>query len=218
MLPGLVAPGSLHASQAVATGWTGYDSARDSLVVHSVVDATLIGPLALRAGITYVPDSAIRSVQPYVGARLQLLNQDEHGFDLGVAAFYRMDRFTQEEGLAQALISGAVHFGRTGLFGHVGFGEDLEGDDREGEVSIALMHRLTRAFQLGIESRARFKLGSSDEKRRAQPGETFEGYIAPTASYALGPVALFAEVGPAAVRTQSVHGGVLAMAGVGGAL
>jgi len=37
-------------------------------------------------------------------------------------------------------------------------------------------------------------------------------------TYALGPVAVFTEVGPTAVRTNRMQSGLLAMAGVGGAL
>jgi hypothetical protein len=165
-----------------------------------------------------VPESSVRSIQPHVGARVSLLEQDRHGFDLGVGLFYRMERFTQEEGLAQALLSGAVRFGRTGLFANAAYGQDLEGDDMEGELGLALLHRVSRGFQFGVESHARFKLRSTDEKRRDQPLQTFDAYLAPTASYALGPVALFAQVGPSFYRLHGTHTGVLALAGVGGAL
>jgi len=218
LLSSLVAPGSANASPVVATTWAGYDSGPGSPVVRSFVDATVYGPLALRAGISYVPESSVRSIQPHVGARVTLLEQSKHGFDLGVGLFYRMERFTQEEGLAQALLSAAVHFGRTGLFANVAYGQDLEGDDMEGEGALALLHRISRGFQLGVESHARFKLGSSDEKRRDQPVQTFDAFFAPTASYALGPVAVFAEVGPSLYRLHGMHAGVLALAGVGGAL
>jgi hypothetical protein len=111
-----------------------------------------------------------------------------------------------------------VHVGRTGLFANLVYGQDLEGDDHEGEVRLAALHSMTRALQLGVESRARFKLGSTDAKRRDQPVESFDAFLAPTLSYAVGPVALFTQVGPAAVHTTRMHAGLVAMVGVGGAL
>lgn len=218
MLPGLVAPGSSNASQVTAAAWSGYDSARDSLVVLSFADATIWGPIAVRAGISYVPESAVPSVQPHVGARVQILEQRRAGIDLGVGVFYRMERFTEEEGLAQALVSGAVHFGRTGVFANVIYGQDVEGDDREGELVLAVLHSLSQSLRLGVESRTRFKLGSEDDKRVTQPVETFNVYFAPTVNYALGPVALFAEIGPTYVRADHGTAGVLMMGGLGGSL
>lgn len=217
-LPSLIPPGSERASRVHAAVWAGYDSAHEGSVVRSFVDATVYGPLSIRAGISYLPETPERSAQPHVGARLSLLNEDTHGLALGVGAFYRMERFTQEEGLAQALLSVGKHFGRTGVFANVVYGQDVEGDDREGELLVGVLHALSARLQLGVEARARFNLGSSDEKRREQPLSSFDAHLAPTLSYALGPLALFAEVGPALARAHSARTGLLAMFGLGGAL
>jgi hypothetical protein len=118
----------------------------------------------------------------------------------------------------ESLVSGGLHLGNTGLFVSLIYGQDLEGDDREGEVSFALLQALTARLQLGFEARSRFKLGSTDPKRLDHPTESLDAYVAPTLSYALGPLALFAETGPAMVRTTGWRFGMLVMAGVGGAL
>ena len=216
MLPSLVAANTDLTTRATATSWAGYDAARSSFVLRTFADATLYGRLAIRAGVSYLPDSAHTSAtaQPSIGARLQLLREAKHGVDLGIGAFYRMDRFTHEEGLIQALLTASVHLGRTALFGNLAYGQDAEGDDQEGEAMFALLHSLSESLQLGFESRARFKLASSDQKPRAVPLSTVDASVAPTLSYALGPIALLAQAGVSTVRTTSWRAGALAMAGL----
>ena len=214
MLPSLVATDTTLTTRVTSTNWAGYDAARGSFVLRSFVDATVYGPLAIRAGISYLPDSLNASAQPNFGARLQLLRQAKHGLDLGVGAFYRMERFTQEEGLLQAMLTAAVHLGNTGLFANLVYGQDAEGDDQEGEALFALLHQLRESLQVGFESRARFKLASTDQKRRDKPVETAEVSIAPTLSYAIGPIALLAQAGGSAIHVQAWRVGVLAMAGL----
>ena len=217
-LPALVAPGSDRASRVNAAVWAGYDSANDAAIVRSFVDATVYGPLAIRAGVSYLPEAPERSAQPHVGARLSLLREDTHGLDLALGAFYRMERFTEEEGLAQGLVSVGKHMGRTGLFANLIYGQDVEGDDREGEVLVAVLHALTGRLQLGAEARARFNLGSTDDKRAKRPVSKLDAHLAPTLSFAFGPLALFAQVGAVVARTSTWRPGILAMAGIGGAL
>jgi hypothetical protein len=183
-------------------------------VLRAFVDATVYGPLALRAGVSYLPDSVNASAQPHIGARVQLLRQAKHGLDLGFGAFYRLERFSEEEGLIQAMLTGAFRHGHTGLFANLVYGQDAEGDDQEGEVLFALLQQVHDAVQVGFESRGRFKLASTDPKRRDVPIETAEISVAPTLSFAVGPVAFLAQAGGSAIHVQDWRVGVLAMAGL----
>jgi hypothetical protein len=214
MLPSLVAADTSQTTRVTGTSWAGYDAARSSFVLRTFVDANVYGPLALRAGVSYLPDSLNSSAQPHVGARVQLLRQAKHGLDLGLGAFYRMERFTQEEGLIQAMITAGYRHGRTGLFANLVYGQDAEGDDEEGEVLFALLQSVHESIQVGFEARGRFKLASSDEKRRQMPLETADLALAPTFSYALGPVAFLAQAGAAAIHVHAWRVGALAMAGL----
>lgn len=112
------------------------------------------------------------------------------------------------------MVTAAFRHGRTGLFANIVYGQDAEGDDQEGEVLVALLQSLNDSPQVGFESRARFKLASTDEKRREMPAETADLSLAPTASYALGPVAFLAQAGVSAIHVQSWKVGALAMAGL----
>jgi hypothetical protein len=214
MLPSLVATETRLTTRATATSWAGYEAARSSFVLRTFVDATVYGPLALRAGVSYLPDSLNASAQPHFGARLQLLRQAKHGLDLGVGAFYRMEHFTEEEGLIQAMLTAGFRHGRTGMFANVVYGQDAEGDDQEGEVLFALLQSVHESLQVGFEARARFKLASTDKKRVDTPIETADLSLAPTLSYAIGPIALLAQAGASAIHVQTWSVGVLAMAGL----
>jgi hypothetical protein len=214
MLPSVLPTDTELASRATATTWAGYDSARSSFVLRTFADATVYKRLALRVGMSYLPDSLNQSAQPSFGARVQILRQSKHGFDLGAGGFYRMERFTSEEGLIQALLTGALHVGKTALFANLAFGMDAEGDDTEGEVLLAVLRSLNHSLQLGIEGRARFSLASDDPKRREEPVESADASLAPTLSYALGPIALLAQAGASARHAEHWRVGPLAMGGL----
>ncbi|MFT3927738.1 MAG: hypothetical protein QM778_34745 [Myxococcales bacterium] len=214
MLPDLIAPGSDEAPRVTATGWSGYDSARESAVVRSFVDANVWARLSLRAGVSYLPDPTARSAQPMIGAKVQLLRQAKQGIDLSLGGFYRLDRFTSEEGLAQLVVSLGGRIGKLGLWGNLTYGQDLEGDDFEGESMFAVLYALRPDLQLGLEARARFLLESTDAKRKDTPAPTGDMSIAPTFSYALGPVALLAQAGASTLHTNSWHAGAIAMGGL----
>jgi hypothetical protein len=214
MLPDLVAPGSESASRVTSTAWSGFDSARKSAVLRSFVDANLYGRLSMRAGVAYMPEPTAKSAQPMLGLKLQLLGESKQGIDLSLGGFYRMDRFTSEEGLIQALLALGGHVGKVGLFGNVVYGQDAEGDDYEAEGLFALLYGVTPAFQVGLESRGRFKLGSTDEKRRAEPAPRVDAAVGPTLSYAIGPVAVLAQVGGSTLYTNAWRVGAVAMGGL----
>jgi len=214
MLPDLVAPGSDRASRVTSTAWSGVDSARKSVVLRSFVDAHVYERLSVRAGVAYMPDPTARSAQPMVGLKLQLLRESKQGIDMSVGGFYRMDRFTSEEGLMQAMLALGGHVGKVGLFGNLVYGQDAEGDDYEAEGLFALLYGVTPAFQVGFESRGRFKLASTDVKRRSEPAPRVDVAIGPTLSYALGPVALLAQAGGSTLYTNAWRVGALAMGGL----
>lgn len=215
LLPEVIATGEGR-SYALAHVIGGYDSAEDTAVLRAIGDVQIVGPLDIRFGVTYTPDAPNGDVQPHVGLRLRALWQKQHGIDLAFAAFYRMERFTDDEGLIQGLVSVGRRFDRVGLFGHVSYGQDPEGDDREGDVALAGMYGISQALQLGLESHFRFDLFSDDPKREARDDSEWDLIVGPTLNYSLGPVAFIAQVGLRALETEQVRTGVIALGGVGG--
>jgi hypothetical protein len=213
-LPILVAPGSVTASAATTVFWAGYDQARDSLTFRSHADLHVYGPLDARVGVTYLPNTMQNAMQPHAGLRVRLLTQENDGLDLGLGAFYRMERFTDDEGLMQGLLTAATHIGRLALLGNLSYGQDPEGDDREGDVGLAALYELSAALHVGVESRLRFDLGSQDPKRAARRDTSFDAIVAPTVGYSVGPVALLAQAGVSTMRAKSWRAGTIAMGGL----
>jgi hypothetical protein len=217
LLPDLMAPGSDEAPRVTLAGWGGYDGARDSAVVRSFVDANVWARLSLRAGVSYRPDATAPAAQPLIGAKVQLLRQSRSGVDMSLGGFYRMDRFTDEEGLLQAVVSLGGRVGKAGIWGNLVYGQDAEGDDFEGEGMFAFLYSIRPELQLGLESRIRFLLQSTDEKRATTPAPNVDASVGPTFSYALGPVAFLAQAGVSTLHTDSWHVGAVAMGGLAAA-
>jgi hypothetical protein len=114
----------------------------------------------------------------------------------------------------QGLVALGTRIDQVGLFANLTYGQDPEGDDREGEVMFAFLYELLPALQLGIETRARMDLGSDDPRRAARKASDLDGTLTPTLSYSLGPVALLAHVGAATVHTSGWHFGAVGTGGL----
>jgi hypothetical protein len=215
-LPTLIAPAGDRASPGVAFLYGGYDGSTESAVTKLIGDAKIVGPLDVRVGLTYTPNQPPpeAEAQPQFGARLRLLEQSAHGLDLATLLLYRMERFTDDEGLVQAVVAGGRHWGRTGLFANVAYGQDPEGDDREAEFAVGLLYRLQAALQLGLESHLRVDLFSDDPKREARQDSDLELTAGPIAQWSAGPIGLMAQVGGHARKVDRMRTGVIALAGV----
>jgi hypothetical protein len=214
MLETLVAPGSRQAGRVTAVVLSGYDGARRGMTVRTFLDANIYGPLDIRAGVSYLPNGVENAAKPHAGLRVRALNQDNHHVDLAFGLFYRLERFTEDEGMVQGLVAVSTRIDKAGLFANLTYGQDPEGDDREGELMFAFLYELLPALQLGLETRVRADLASDDPRRAARKASDFDGMLTPTLSYSLGPVALLAHVGASTVHTNSWHFGAVGTGGL----
>jgi hypothetical protein len=195
----------------------GLDSARDRAQFEAVADVTIFGPLAVRVGAQYGQQRD--SFRPSVGLRLQALSQERQGIDLGFGAFYKPEGFTEAEGEIEVMVMVARRFGRLGTFANVVYGQDPEGKERDGELRLGGLYALTSPLQVGLEARLRFDLGQENEQlRRKEGGAEFDVLVGPTASYALGPVALIGHAGLSIYGTEPARAGLVALLGLAGAL
>jgi len=202
----------------------GYEGAREQGLVDSRIEANVWGPIAIRASFAYETEG---EAIPSAGARVELLTQKKYELDLGVSAFYQPKDF-REEGNIVGKLSAGRSFGRLALFASSAFESDPEGDDRIGELGSALLFRLSPQLYSGFELRYRRDLASDDAKRFGHSEPIFDFRAAPTLSYALGPLVMVAETGIVVRQTLNAIGtadersdtraGVLALAGLGGAL
>jgi hypothetical protein len=211
-LPGTLPPSS-GTSRAVGAGWVGYDSAAHAPLVSATVAARLGARLVLAA--TAVNSSTSTTVRPGVSARVQLLDQRRMGVDAGVSVGYRRDLFSAEGGFFQGVVSVGRRFGETGVIGNLAYGQDGEGDDRDGEARLAALRRVVAGLQLGLDGRASHSLQSTDPNRQVH-GTASMTYTAGTiAAYTLGPWALMLETGITGRRTDHLHNGFVTLGGVG---
>lgn len=215
LLPTVVAP-RVDATRAAVAVTSGYDGARASATLVTAADVHLWGPMAVRVGFTYMPDGGQQSFQPHFGLRFQLLRQAHHGVDGGLGAFYRMERFTQDEGLVQVMGTLGRRFDRVGLFGNVAYGQDPEGDDRDGDLKLAALYTVSSYLQLGVDGRARIDLFSDDTRRAARGDTNFDFAVGPLACLTFGRFAVLGQVGMSGAKAVQWRSGLLATMGAAG--
>jgi hypothetical protein len=194
----------------------GYDSARRSAQFEALADVTIIGPLAARVGVLYAQRP--NSFRPSVGLRVQALSQERQAIDLGIGVFYRPEGFTEAEGEIELVLAFGRRFGRLATFANVIYGQDPEAEERDAELRLGALYSVTTQLQAGLDARLRVDLGSEEGKRRAEGGAKYDLVVGPTASYALGPVAVIAQVGFSVFGTSSAQLGAVALLGVAGVL
>ena len=204
--------------RAVAIALGGADSSSKTGIARLVGDVRLFGPLDLRLGLTYLSDVDVgqNQFEPVIGLRLRILQQKLHGIDLATALFYRRDRYTSDEGMIQLNVAVARRFDRLGLFANLAYGQDPEGDDRDGDAALAALYEVALPFQVGVEGHVRFDLASDDPDREERRQGPLDVQVGPVIHYALGPALLIAEAGVSAYRFERTRTGVYAIGGVGG--
>jgi hypothetical protein len=214
LLPMTIAP-RIDAQRAMVVVASGYDAVQRTATLGSAADLHVVGPLALRVGLTYLPSATEQTFQPHVGLRVQVLRQERHGVDAAAGLFYRRERYTPDEGLVQAMAAVSRRSDRAGVFLNVAYGQDPEGDDRDGEVRVAALYSAASSVQVGLDGRMRVDLFSNDT-RRAVRGETnLDFAVGPLACVTLGRWALIGQAGVSGVRAASLRLGPIVTLGAG---
>jgi len=217
-LPLTLAP-NVGSHRALAAGFGGYDSAPRQPRVESFAEARVYGPFALRFGVQW--RDANERVAPSITGRVQLLSQDKHGVDGGVAVSYKAEGFTEPRGEIEVALALARSFGSWRVGANLVYGQDAEGRERDGELRAAALCHLVSLYYLGIDGRARMDLGSEhglDEGEHERSKYDFD--VGTVLSSALGPVALGVHGGFSGHRRadEPTHLGFVAVAGLGIAL
>jgi hypothetical protein len=203
------------AAQVFAFGSGGYDVSRRGPLVDSAVEVAVWGPFALRAQTTYSNDTS--RMRPSIGGRVQLLRQEAHGVDGSLTVFFKTEGFTEAEGEIETFASVGRRFEQVTAIGNLVYGQDPEGNERDGEVRASAFHQMGK-LALGLDGRLRFAIGTQHGRAATvEPKLDFAG--GPVATLAAGPVALFAEAGPSAFALAGgpTHFGLAAIGGLGAA-
>ena len=202
LLPSTLSP-RVGANAALAFGFAGYDGARSAPLGGATAEVRVWGP-----------SSARREARPTIGGRVQLLRQERHGVDGSLSVFYRPEGFTEPEGEIETFVSLGRRFDRISVLGNLVYGQDPEGNERDGELRFASLYAAGR-WSFGVDSRLRFALGAQ-KSAMAQAEPKFDLMAGPIATAAVGPVAFFAQAGPSVLKvTGSTSAGVAALGGVG---
>jgi hypothetical protein len=201
---------AIEKQAALGSAVGGYDGAHGAGVFEAAAEVRVFGPVALRGGAVY--SSAADRLRPSLGARVQALRESRHGVDGAVGVAYRPEGFTEPEGELEAVFSVGSHLGATYLIGNLAYGQDPEGNERDGEVRLAALHPLGPLF-VGGDARARFDLGSAAAKNEPR----LDAVIGPVASYIAGPVSLLVQGGASALKLRGATSkiGALVLGGVG---
>jgi hypothetical protein len=208
-------PARVGGTQAFASGFSGYDSSRKGPLAEVAAEVHIWGPVALRGGAIYSNDTD--RMRPSVGVRAQFLRQDSHRVDGSLGVFFKTEGFTETEGEIETFASVGRAFDKFTVVGNLVYGQDPEGNERDGEFRAAIFRQVGRLV-LGIDSRARPAIGVQHGKAATMEPK-FDAVGGPLAMVAIGPMVVIGEVGPSAVKMPNVgtRAGVAAFGGVGSA-
>src|SRR5262245_10280633 len=213
LLASTLAP-RVGATAALAFGFGGYDGARSSPIGGVTAEVRVWGPFAIRGGAEY--SNIRKEARPSIGGRVQILRQERHGIDGSLSVFYRPEGFTEPEGEIESFVSLGRRFERVSVMGNLVYGQDPEGNERDGEIRLASLYGVGR-WSVGLDSRLRFALGAQRGAMAAAEPK-FDLLAGPVTAATVGPVALFAQAGPSVLKvTGRTSVGVAGLAGVGSA-
>jgi hypothetical protein len=184
---------------------------------ESAAQVRVWGPVSLRGGAVYT--SGDRVLRPSFGGRVQLLHEGRQGVDGAVGVFYRPEGLTEPEGEIESVLSVGAHVGQTYLLGNLLYGQDPEGNERDGEARVAALRPIRSRFLVGLDGRLRFDLGSDAAKLAAHNEVTLDAMFGPSATALVGPIAVSIQGGGSAVRLRaSTAYGMFAGIGIGTSL
>jgi len=123
--------------RAVATGFGGYDGAREAGILEFAAAVRLWGPISIHGGGVYV--SSADEVRPSLGGMVQLLTQPRAGIDMSLSVTYRPEGLTEPEGEIETALQVGRRAGAASLVGSATYGQDPEGNERDGELRAAAL-------------------------------------------------------------------------------
>jgi len=207
---------------ATAVALSGYDSASSSFRARGAAEGRLLDFLAARVEYEHGPANG-PSDRVSLGLRGSLLNQAQHGVDLGALVFYQPRDFREEGDVVVGLLL-ARRFDRLTLVLNPLVGSDPEGDDQSFELRCAALYKAGSWLVVGLDSRGRYNL-SSDQKRLGSWGIDWEAQAGASTAFGVGPLLLSTLVGPSFLQRtylglagpgeRQLRPGLLAMAGAG---
>jgi hypothetical protein len=203
-------PGILRATgdgQGFVNVTSAFDGSTSSVRVSALGEVSL--GWRVRAAVR-VLDAFSDRPRPGVGAGLRWLDGETKST---AYLFYKTEGFTEPEGEIEAVASFEHAFGAVHAVANVAYGQDPEGNERDGEIALSAQVEARTGFFVGGIARYRDALGSTKESIAR------DGFAGPTATVTYGAFAFGLDAGVAMseVRMSSMKLGPAASLSVGAA-
>ena len=206
LTPGLTRAAATGAG--IVTSTVGYNSASEATTLDFNAEIQVWGPFRLVLRVDNVTEKA----RPGIGAAAQFLDETKHGVAGSAYFSYKAEGFTEGEGELEALVAFGKQLGAVHGTVNLAYGQDPEGNERDGEVALGLHIEPVPGLFTGVVGRYRDALGSNGDKGT---GVLRDALGAASATYVVGRFGVTATAGVAGVELLSVGS---MKAGVAGAL
>jgi hypothetical protein len=193
-------PGLTHATgpqlaSAVVTATL--DGARHTSTVDLNGEVKVFGPVRLVLRVDNVFAGGGDKAHPGIGAAVQLLDERKHGIAGSAYLSYKAEGFTEGEGELEGLMSFGKQIGAVHGTLNLAYGQDPEGNERDGEAAVGLHIEPIRGLFTGVVGRFRDSLGSNGDKSTKI---LRDAHGLASATYVIGRFGLTASAGIAGVK------------------
>lgn len=155
------------------------------------------GPARLVLRVDNVFAASGGKARPGIGAAVQLLDERKHGVASSAYLSYKAEGFTEGEGEIEGLVSFGKQLGPVHGTLNLAYGQDPEGNERDGEAALGLHVEPIHGLFTGVVGRFRDALGSNGDKGT---GILRDGLGAATATYVIGRIGVTASAGVVGVK------------------
>jgi hypothetical protein len=210
-------PGLTHASAAgrgIATGVASWNGASHTTSVDINGEVQIYGPLRLVLRVDNALNNVDAKARPGIGGAVQFLSEAKHGVAASAYFVYKAEGFSEAEGELEGLVSFGKQFGAVHGTLNLAYGQDPEGNERDGEAALGLHIEPVRGLFTGVVGRFRDALGSNGDKSTHILQDALGGL---SATYVIGKVGITGTAGFAGIKTvgSSMQGGAEAAMSVG---
>jgi hypothetical protein len=184
--------------RGITTGVVSYNGASKKTTVDLNGEVQLFGPVRLVLRVDNVFEGS--NARPGIGAAVQWLDEGKHGVSSSAYFSYKAEGFTEPEGELEALVSFGKQLGPMHGTFNLAYGQDPEGNERDGEVALGLHIEPLRGLFTGVIGRYRDALGSDGDKGTGILRDALGGV---TATYVIGSIGVTGTAGVAGIETKA---------------
>lgn len=189
----------LHGPSPVGRGFAqvsaGYNTITEEETLDVAAHVHVFDRFSLIASVSNITGEEPR---PGIGGAVHLLDEAHHGVEATGFLLYKAEGFSEPEGEIEALASFGHSFGAVRAVANVAYGQDPEGNERDGELALGVqLHPLAPLFA-GAVARYRDALGS-----RGELGVIRDLFAGASATYALDRFGISALAGLSEIETSA---------------